>query len=628
MNPNSAQAAFDGRNVSPSAPRSPVELYSDFLSGLGRAVKCNSLYKASHPLTLECMKEVVDQLEKSISQTRAEKLTLAASGERWTVNGLRTLEAPQAREMLLMFFADYGLQRLTFVPGLRIYELSALCALASRPAYLSDKMTFEDFLSQMGVKHILHERSSGPRAADAPAEIPPPAAPAAEPSPAPFPPPAPGAAPAARLSPDAAARKFSGLSFGPLLKALVESAVDDPDERAHVYQDAFGLVKDALDRHVAQATETLHREKRRILSEQERTEQVLSTVADGKVIVDKDGNILMMNRAAEEISGKRLADVAGKHISESVNPGEQMVAMSADIELPPDGALSKDIRVIAQAEVERALKSSLALVQDDAGRVVGTYAVLPDVAKFKEAVKMQEEFLSRVTHDLKAPLSSLNCGLELIASRLGPRLGPEESGMIDICLRNSRQLGRMIGEILDFSKMESGQMAVRCVETSAGPLIREAVEGLGPWAKTKGLTLEAAALEPELAILADGVRVVQILTNLISNAIKSTPAGGRITVSARPGQGPDAGRAVLSVRDTGCGISPADIERIFEKFIQLDAPGHRKEGVGLGLTIVQELVRMHQGRVWVDSAPGKGSTFSFTLPFAADPLLSARRNPS
>ena len=608
------------------ARQHPTEVYGDFLNCLGRAVKCVSLYGAGHPLTVDYLKEASYQLGQIVARTRSDGLVLTFAGERLLVNGARATETSQAREVMRGIFGAHGLTSLTFLAAVTPPELSTLCELAAASANASGERDLRDLLAARSVTHILCETE--PTWVEKPPKsfaLEPPFPPAvpAERVPAPRPEPAPRSAPVIPAAPPVSPtsspeRKSPTLSFGTLLKTIVESASADPGERLQLYQEAAGLVKEALNRRVEEATQGLEQEKRRVVGEQARAERVLSTVADGKVVVDKEGNVLMMNAAAEQISGKRLIDMVGKPLSESVDPEVQMVTMSEDLELPRDGQASKQIRVIAQEEVERALRRSLALVQDDAGRLVGTYAVLPDVVKYKETLRMQEEFLSRVTHDLKAPLSSLSCGLELIATRMGPRMAPEETSFVDICLRNTRQLRRMINEILDFSKLESGQMTVHPVATQAAGMLTEAVEGLGPWAKTRGLSLCAAPIPGGLSVLADPIRVVQVLTNLVSNAIKSTPEGGRIVVAAEAGAGKDRGFEVFSVKDTGCGIPKEGLPRVFEKFFQVEGAQARREGVGLGLTIVQELVALHRGRVWVESEVGAGSSFFFTIPLAEE----------
>jgi signal transduction histidine kinase len=264
----------------------------------------------------------------------------------------------------------------------------------------------------------------------------------------------------------------------------------------------------------------------------------------------------------------------------------------------------------------------MAVVEDDSGRVVGTYAALPDAVKFKETVRLQDEFLSRVTHDLQAPLSSITCALELLSERAGPVLGADENHFLDVCLRNSERLGSMIRDILDFSKLQSGKMTVRPTPSSLTGMMKEAVDSLQPWAQNKRIRLAYRAPETDIMVMADHARIVQVLANLISNAIKFTPEGGDIVVAAAPK--PDKhGHLVCGVRDSGCGISEDQKKKIFERFVQGENGEAECTGVGLGLAIVKEFVRLHGGEVWVESEAGKGSTFYFTLPSQEEPEASA-----
>ncbi|MBI5623912.1 MAG: PAS domain-containing protein [Elusimicrobia bacterium] len=689
--------------------KTPDQLGAEFVLELGRAVKVVSLYYANHPTALQTLRQVHAILERLLTGLSAGRVTFSLAAGRWLRDG-SPLPAPgPGADSLLGVFETHSIESLTFLGGIRPFELVALAEVAASVPTRPGRAALQEFLQQRGVTHIKadiehYSKESAPQGSDgslasglpaasssaakppvapsvlrpaapapagkpsapasaakpsapAPAGKPSSPAPAAKPS-APAPAGKPSSpAPAAKPSAPASAAKLAapspsvahsvpaqppkpalppvevrasaagmwgppsspapdshgdrlGVSFGSVLRKLVETAVQDPDERSHIYEDVVAMVKETLDRHVDQATQALSEEKARIVRQAARTERVLTTVADGKFTVDKEGRVLMMNASAEMITGKRLADLAGKHITEGVKEGEHMVALAEDLASPAvDGA---GVTVVADEAVGGAMRRSLALVRDDAGRVVGTYASLPDAAKFKEAQRLQEEFLSRVTHDLQSPLAAICSGLELLADKVSSVGGPETAQYIDICMRNSRHLSGMIREILDFSKLDSGKMTVHPAPVSASSLLKEAVESLQPWAKTRKLRLEARSAHADFSVLADQPRVVQVLTNLISNAVKSTKEGGSITVAAVPAA--EDGQGIFAVKDTGSGISPEDLGRIFEKFVQVG--DGRRDGVGLGLSIVQEFVRLHGGAVWAESEPGKGSVFYFTLPLS------------
>lgn len=595
------------------------ELARRFLQSLGQAIKLVSLYKNGHPVSVSAVEQSWQLLHDLFAETGGTEHAFGLVAGRWTADDEVIADSAQAFELLAMAMRAHAIRSLTFLAAVRPFELGQLCEMGATPANRMYETDAGEFLLERGVKHIranveeyVRRRRVKPPAsaliqnplaglhARRPAASSPPAAPAAPAAPAP-------------ARPAAAAER----GFGGFIKSLIDGVIADPAERSKVYTEAVQLVEQALARHVSQATHKLLLEKQGILNERMRAEHVLSAVAEGKVTVDKEGRVLMMDPAAEEVVGRQFVDMAGKPILDSMGAGEQVLALAQDLIVPENGPVSDQVRVSGETEVLDAFRKSLALVQDEQGRLVGTYAVLPYAAKYREALKMQEQFVAGVTHDLKAPLASICSTLELISDKARGKLSAEEAEFLDISLRNSRALSQMISEILDFSKLESGQLSIKAEAIPVAAALRECRDALTPWARSKGVTLaldeSAAALSP---VLADHARVVQILNNLVSNAIKCTPAGGTITLSASPGTGEAAGALVVSVRDTGCGISAPDQKRLFSRFTQLVTPGARREGVGLGLAIVKELVTRHKGRVWVESELGKGSVFRFTLPLA------------
>jgi PAS domain S-box-containing protein len=404
------------------------------------------------------------------------------------------------------------------------------------------------------------------------------------------------------------------MSLGSLLTNLVESAVKDPDERVKMYEDALRMVREGMARQIEEKTKALAAEKEQVLNTRTRTEQVLSKVAEGKVIIDKDGRVLMMNTAAERISGRKLSELAGKQISANLNPLEHILTLSKDMDLSTGHPVTGEVSVAGDDQIGYAMRHSMALLEDDEGRVVGAFSTLPDLIKFKEAQHLQDEFLSRVTHDLQSPLSSISSALEMLTEVAGERLSEDENNFLNISLRNSRRLSEMIRGILDFSKLHAGKISVHPEPVQLCPILEEAVDSLMPWARTKGITLALKSCSPDAKVMADSPRIVQVITNLVSNAVKSTPTGGSILVAAARAATPDPS-VVIGVRDTGPGISKEDMPKIFQRFVQLESSGPR-EGVGLGLAIVKEFVALHGGKTWVESEHGHGATFYFTLPLA------------
>ncbi len=616
------------------------ELCGEFLAALSHTAKSAALYTLTHPLVTGALGRAYAALGEVLDSSGESSLTLSFQNDFWLFNERQTPVPPLEADNLMQLFKAHGVRGIIFETGLRVSELAALCEFLGGSARSLPPGSLGVFLERRGVKRIhpvelryvkesarVNPEAAVPRPAAVspapeltprPGPVAPPAAPCRTPA-------APEASPAsgkgAGQGPSAGGGRgerleslLGGLSLGSLLTKLVESAVKDPNERVKMYQDAMKIVKDGMAKQITEATRQLAAEKERILSTRTRTEKMLENVAEGKVIVDKDGRILMMNSAAEEISGRKLFEVAGKHVSEHLNPAEHVLTISKEMDILPGQPVTGAVSVSGDAEVSGAIRRSMALVEDAEGRVVGAYMTLPEVTKFKQAQRLQDEFLSRVTHDLQSPLSSISSALEMLEEASSEKLDEDGKNFLAISVRNSRRLSEMIRGILDFSKLQSGKMPVHPEPCPLEPILRESVEGLLPWAKTKQIRLTLRPPSGELIVMADHQRIVQVVTNLISNSLKSTPPGGTVVVAAARAAVPDP-CALIGVRDTGPGISKKDLDRIFERFVQLDNGG-RREGVGLGLSIVKEFVALHKGRIWAESEQGKGATFYFTIPLA------------
>ncbi|MFH2202278.1 MAG: PAS domain-containing sensor histidine kinase [Elusimicrobiota bacterium] len=619
----------------------------DFLKTLGQTIKLMTLYKPDHPVPTSALQECHGYLKAVFEDMQWEEVTYAMREGRWYVNEAVLSESAHIPEILVELFRLQDLHSVTFLKGILLYELAALCELGAIPSNEVKEIAVQDYLKQKGVSHmntqIIDEYAkSAPRPRPQPAEpaeiespiprrqpaAPPPqyrapAEPAAgyDPGAGYYPPaygPAGSAGGSASGGGGAAAGSGSGQGFGGLIKNLVERSISDPQERAAFYSEAVRMVKGAIERRVEQSTKHIRLEHHVVLNERARAENVMSGFAGGRVTVDAEGRILMLDPIAEEIIGRRLVDVAGRPVLDCVDDETQIAALAEEMRIPTDRHISKNIRLAGRKSDMRALKNSMAVIQDEQGRVVGTVGVMPHQTKYKEAERREEEFLSHVTHELKAPLSSICSALEILADMAGGRLQKQERKFLDISRRNGARLKSMIDEILDFSKLKAGQLKTELVVTELEPILQEAMEGLQPWAASKKLWLglDVENLGAARYVVADHGRVVQIVTNLISNAIKSTPADGQIHVSAAPGTGEHEGMAVITVRDTGIGISEENQKRIFERFQQVETKHQHRDGVGLGLSIVKHLITAHKGGLWVESEEKKGAAFFFSLEIA------------
>jgi len=234
-------------------------------------------------------------------------------------------------------------------------------------------------------------------------------------------------------------------------------------------------------------------------------------------------------------------------------------------------------------------------------------------AQLRELSAMKEEFLALTTHDLRSPLTVISGVINFFTSgRLG-ELTPEQKNMVEMMERNTQNLIELVNDLLDASKLESGTMRLDATGISLRALIEELREEMQPLAAEKGIALEELVPEDLPQLRADRAKLRRVLVNLVSNALKFTPKGGRVRLSAAR----EGSFVRVSVSDTGVGIAPDDLRDIFDKYAQARSRATRSEkGTGLGLYITRQLVELHGGKIEVRSEVGKGSTFSFTIPIA------------
>lgn len=219
-----------------------------------------------------------------------------------------------------------------------------------------------------------------------------------------------------------------------------------------------------------------------------------------------------------------------------------------------------------------------------------------------------------LTHELRAPLASIRFALELFLDENAAKLQTADRRLLDLALRNVSKLNLLINDIMDLSKIQTGRLKMQPEPVDPVKLARETAGDMDSWVRHAGLKLTVTVPENCPQVFVDRRRTVQALTNLISNAIKFTPSGGSIEVTLKADDPGHAGFVVLSVKDTGCGIAPEDILKVFGYFVQAGPQDKHREGSGLGLPLARSMMEIQGGTMWVNSRPGEGSTFIFTMP--------------
>ena len=233
--------------------------------------------------------------------------------------------------------------------------------------------------------------------------------------------------------------------------------------------------------------------------------------------------------------------------------------------------------------------------------------------KLRENDQVKSDFISIVSHELRTPLTSIKAFTELILIK--PKMPAEKRGKLLTIINNETdRLARLINDVLDLTKIESGKLSWRIAKVSLEEIIQTSVSGIQSLADNKSIAISTSMTRPLPLIFGDRDRLIQVINNILSNAIKFTPQGGKIQVTARHGETPKP-RILVSVSDTGIGIPAGDLDLIFDKFRRSgDVLTSNTEGSGLGLTISRQIIEYHGGSIWAESTPGHGSVFSFTLP--------------
>ncbi len=352
---------------------------------------------------------------------------------------------------------------------------------------------------------------------------------------------------------------------------------------------------------------------KKAIVEKRDTEAVIRSIAEGLVVVDAEGKVIMMNPAAEKLLGVEKENTFGKKLTENLKE-EQLISL---IKSSPDKE-NKEIELSSpDDETKKVLRASSAVIEDENGKTVGMVSVLSDITKQRELERMKSNFIASVSHELRTPLIAIEKSVSLLLSKTTGPISETQEQFLKIAHRNLKRLSRLINDLLDLSKLEAKKMALERKISSIKEIIDETMETFNTWAETKSITLEKRIEENIPMVNVDPSRITQVLTNLIGNAIKFTPQGGAITVEAHHKK--DASCIEVSVADTGIGIDKQYLEKIFDRFYQTTERATTDiSGTGLGLSICKELIELHGGKIWAESEKGYGAKFIFTLPLTTN----------
>ncbi len=339
----------------------------------------------------------------------------------------------------------------------------------------------------------------------------------------------------------------------------------------------------------------------RIEQERKKLETLLTKIEDGVVIVDHDGQLILVNRKVRDIFGLGGINISGKNVQDIIPNSDLLGLLNNEKRKGP-------LRAEIALEDGHIYYAQLSPISE-----VGLVVTMQDITHLKELDRIKSDFVNTVSHDLRSPLTAILGYIELI-DRVGP-VNTQQSEFIRRVQISVHSITALINDLLDLGRIEAG-FDTRNELVPLAAIIHYAIEGLTSRVEEKNQELSVLIDDHLPGILGNPVRLRQMLNNLIGNAIKYTPEGGRIQITGRL----EGEQIILQVCDDGPGIPTADQPYIFDKFYRGSNVLSDTPGTGLGLAIVKSITENHHGRIWVNSSPGVGSIFTIVLPVVENDL--------
>ena len=352
------------------------------------------------------------------------------------------------------------------------------------------------------------------------------------------------------------------------------------------------------------------RDDTEMLAATKRSEAILLSTSDGIIVFDADDRVTFANPAAETLLGRGAEELVGL-----ITDTWTIFGLATDPEGPVQetGTQTREVRM--EEPAHRIVDVRVDPVFDDRHAYLGSVCTIRDVTAEREAMQMKNEFVSTVSHELRTPLTSIKGYIDLILDGEAGEVNEIQQEFLSIVKENSDRLVELINDMLDISRIESGRIVLKVQPLDIAERVCGAVNTFKAVLDQQGRSIHVDVPDELPKAAGDPDRVGQVLINFISNAIKYSPEGGDVYVSADF----EDDRVKVGIRDEGIGIAPEDQARLFTKFYRVDSSLTREiGGTGLGLSICKSIIELLGGEVGVDSEQGKGSTFWFTLPLASE----------
>ncbi len=378
----------------------------------------------------------------------------------------------------------------------------------------------------------------------------------------------------------------------------------------------------AMAEKLSHAFQNLDNERGMALIEKVKLEEVLSSIIDGIIALDFNKNVIFSNKAAQEMTGYTQAQLQGQSIDKLIHlfiDKEEIVSNSYC-----QANFNKSANLIGKMGKQTRINIITTRAEENSQTNVNCILILHDLFKEEELERMKLDFVSMASHELRTPLTSIVGYLSVFSSENKDKLAKEESELIDKALIAAKQLLILVQNLLSVNKIERVQMSVSPEPADYLPILSKAVEDLKSLSAQKNIVLNLIPPQTSLPkILIDPIKIVEVITNLVANAINYTNPGGKVEVTVQVSRA----EVTTTISDTGIGIPQEAIPHLFNKFFRIsNSTQQASKGTGLGLYIAKSIIEKLDGKIWVESEFGKGSKFSFTLPVVNQSAASVDSN--
>lgn len=380
--------------------------------------------------------------------------------------------------------------------------------------------------------------------------------------------------------------------------------------------DAFNYMSERLQQYDKQNVDSLMAERNKFISEKNKLELVLMSIADGVVVCDRDNKVQIINAAATELFDKEAREMLGKPLvicTEGPDSPQICQIIQAFTDTVSPGSLESVVQQIHLGERTIRLHIAPLLLNNE---FLGSVMIMQDITRQAELERMKNEFISNVSHELRTPITSIKSYVDTLCNH-GDRLDAVmHNEFLQIIDNEADRLMFLVNDVLELSRLEEAERELELVPQDITNAVECSLKSVNLMARDRNIEIvtEQDANLPLVNMNQESIE--RCVINYMTNAIKYTPVGGKITVRIK--HFADAGELGLSVTDTGIGVPDDCLAQIFDRFYRVERKVHTIKGTGLGLTIVKKIIEEHGGRVAATSALGQGSTFSFYLPVVAD----------